>query len=175
MASYGSVLNRSQSLTSGLEKTSPAWNKPSHSRSSSTLSSPPSRQVSQGSVNEPWNKPCNQPTKKQQQFYPVIHRSSKIGKWSTIFRRKCMQAVTILKTWPPRGFVKDTFSKGGGGHSKVGIRWDNHPLSQAKITKMLDVVVLKRRIFVFSAILCPGGRNLTVFQKSTRCKWTTLF
>ncbi|XP_076007782.1 oxysterol-binding protein-related protein 7 [Genypterus blacodes] len=45
MASYGPVLNRSLSLTSGLEKSSPAWAKPSHSRSSSTLSSPPSRQI----------------------------------------------------------------------------------------------------------------------------------
>lgn len=39
-----SPLNRSQSLASGLEKTSPTW-KPPHSRSSSTLSSPHSRQV----------------------------------------------------------------------------------------------------------------------------------
>ncbi|XP_029954564.1 oxysterol-binding protein-related protein 7 isoform X2 [Salarias fasciatus] len=45
MDSYGSSLNRSQSLASGLEKTSPTWNKPSHSRSSSTLSSRHSRQV----------------------------------------------------------------------------------------------------------------------------------
>ncbi|CAG00656.1 unnamed protein product [Tetraodon nigroviridis] len=39
-----SPLNRSQSLASGLEKTSPSW-KPPHSHSSSTLSSPHSRQV----------------------------------------------------------------------------------------------------------------------------------
>ncbi|KAK2820699.1 hypothetical protein Q5P01_023658 [Channa striata] len=45
MDSYGSSLNRSQSLASGLEKTSPTWNKPSHSRSSSTLSSRQSRQI----------------------------------------------------------------------------------------------------------------------------------
>ncbi|XP_023262630.1 oxysterol-binding protein-related protein 6-like isoform X1 [Seriola lalandi dorsalis] len=45
MDSYGSSLNRSQSLASGLEKTSPTWNKPSHSRSSSTLSSRHSRQI----------------------------------------------------------------------------------------------------------------------------------
>ncbi|KAK5906301.1 hypothetical protein CgunFtcFv8_002183 [Champsocephalus gunnari] len=38
MESYGSSLNRSQSLASGLEKSSPKW-KPSHSRSSSTMSS----------------------------------------------------------------------------------------------------------------------------------------
>ncbi|KAM8836225.1 oxysterol-binding protein-related protein 7 isoform 3-T3 [Spinachia spinachia] len=38
MASYGSSLNLSQSLASGLEKSSPAW-RPPHSRSSSTLSS----------------------------------------------------------------------------------------------------------------------------------------
>ncbi|XP_044034764.1 oxysterol-binding protein-related protein 7 isoform X2 [Siniperca chuatsi] len=44
MDSYGSSLNRSQSLASGLEKTSPTW-KPSHSRSSSTLSSRHSRQI----------------------------------------------------------------------------------------------------------------------------------
>nr|XP_046233211.1 oxysterol-binding protein-related protein 7 [Scatophagus argus] len=44
MDSYGSSLNRSQSLASGLEKTSPVW-KPSHSRSSSTLSSRHSRQI----------------------------------------------------------------------------------------------------------------------------------
>nr|XP_033467861.1 oxysterol-binding protein-related protein 7 isoform X1 [Epinephelus lanceolatus] len=44
MDSYGSSLNRSQSLTSGLEKSSPTW-KPSHSRSSSTLSSRHSRQI----------------------------------------------------------------------------------------------------------------------------------
>nr|XP_019967686.1 PREDICTED: oxysterol-binding protein-related protein 6-like [Paralichthys olivaceus] len=44
MDSYGSSLNRSQSLASGLEKTSPAW-KPSHSRSSSTVSSRHSRQI----------------------------------------------------------------------------------------------------------------------------------
>ncbi|XP_054454961.1 oxysterol-binding protein-related protein 7 [Anoplopoma fimbria] len=42
MDSYGAKLNRSQSLASGLEKPSPTW-KPSHSRSSSTLSS--SRQI----------------------------------------------------------------------------------------------------------------------------------
>ncbi|CAB1312024.1 unnamed protein product, partial [Coregonus sp. 'balchen'] len=36
---YGSTLNRSQSLMSGLEKTPPTWNKPTHSRSSSTASS----------------------------------------------------------------------------------------------------------------------------------------
>uniref|UniRef100_A0A4W6DXN6 Oxysterol-binding protein n=1 Tax=Lates calcarifer TaxID=8187 RepID=A0A4W6DXN6_LATCA len=42
---YGSSLNRSQSLASVLEKTSPTWNKPSHSRSSSTLSSRHSRQI----------------------------------------------------------------------------------------------------------------------------------
>ncbi|XP_028332024.1 oxysterol-binding protein-related protein 7 [Gouania willdenowi] len=41
----GSSLHRSQSLASGLEKTSPSWNKPSHSRSSSTLSSRHSRQM----------------------------------------------------------------------------------------------------------------------------------
>uniref|UniRef100_I3KPA4 Oxysterol-binding protein n=1 Tax=Oreochromis niloticus TaxID=8128 RepID=I3KPA4_ORENI len=35
----GSSLNRSQSLASGLEKTSHTWNKPAHSQSSSTLSS----------------------------------------------------------------------------------------------------------------------------------------
>ncbi|XP_067343379.1 oxysterol-binding protein-related protein 7 isoform X3 [Channa argus] len=40
-----SSLNRSQSLASGLEKTSPTWNKPPHSRSSSTLSSRHSRQI----------------------------------------------------------------------------------------------------------------------------------
>ncbi|XP_042254214.1 oxysterol-binding protein-related protein 7 [Thunnus maccoyii] len=45
MDSYGSSLNRSQSLASGMEKTSPTWNKPSHSRSSSTLSSRHSRQI----------------------------------------------------------------------------------------------------------------------------------
>ncbi|XP_027144992.1 oxysterol-binding protein-related protein 7 [Larimichthys crocea] len=44
MDSYGSSLNRSQSLVSGLEKNSPTW-KPSHSRSSSTLSSRHSRQI----------------------------------------------------------------------------------------------------------------------------------
>ncbi|XP_054899014.1 oxysterol-binding protein-related protein 7 isoform X2 [Poeciliopsis prolifica] len=38
-------LNRSQSLASGLEKTSPSWNKPALSQSSSTLSSRHSRQV----------------------------------------------------------------------------------------------------------------------------------
>ncbi|XP_039992213.1 oxysterol-binding protein-related protein 7 [Xiphias gladius] len=45
MESYGSSLDRSQSLASGLEKTSLGWNKPSHSRSSSTLSSRHSRQI----------------------------------------------------------------------------------------------------------------------------------
>ncbi|KAM6964428.1 oxysterol-binding protein-related protein 7 isoform 1-T2 [Tautogolabrus adspersus] len=46
MDSHGSSsLNRSQSLASGLEKSSPTWNKPSHSRSSSTLSSRHSRQI----------------------------------------------------------------------------------------------------------------------------------
>ncbi|XP_026207371.1 oxysterol-binding protein-related protein 7 [Anabas testudineus] len=45
MDSFGSSLNRSHSLASGLEKTSPMWNKPSHSRSSSTLSSRHSRQI----------------------------------------------------------------------------------------------------------------------------------
>ncbi|XP_041671933.1 oxysterol-binding protein-related protein 7 [Cheilinus undulatus] len=45
MDSYGSSLHRSQSLASGLEKSSPTWNKPSHSRSSSTLSSRHSRQI----------------------------------------------------------------------------------------------------------------------------------
>ncbi|MED6238702.1 hypothetical protein ATANTOWER_027932 [Ataeniobius toweri] len=38
-------LNRSQSLASGLEKTSPSWNKPALSQSSSTLSSRHSRQI----------------------------------------------------------------------------------------------------------------------------------
>uniref|UniRef100_A0A3B3UVV2 Oxysterol-binding protein n=1 Tax=Poecilia latipinna TaxID=48699 RepID=A0A3B3UVV2_9TELE len=41
----GPSLNRSQSLASGLEKTSPPWNKPALSQSSSTLSSRHSRQV----------------------------------------------------------------------------------------------------------------------------------
>ncbi|XP_069015899.1 oxysterol-binding protein-related protein 7 [Embiotoca jacksoni] len=45
MDSYESSLNRSQSLASGLEKNSPTWNKPAHSRSSSTLSSRHSRQI----------------------------------------------------------------------------------------------------------------------------------
>ncbi|XP_028286730.1 oxysterol-binding protein-related protein 7 [Parambassis ranga] len=45
MDSYGSLLNRSQSLASGLEKNSPTWNKPAHSRSSSTVSSRHSRQI----------------------------------------------------------------------------------------------------------------------------------
>ncbi|XP_030610554.1 oxysterol-binding protein-related protein 7 isoform X2 [Archocentrus centrarchus] len=45
MDSYGSSLNRSQSLASGLEKTSHTWNKPAHSQSSSTLSSRHSRQI----------------------------------------------------------------------------------------------------------------------------------
>uniref|UniRef100_A0A674CRE9 Oxysterol-binding protein n=1 Tax=Salmo trutta TaxID=8032 RepID=A0A674CRE9_SALTR len=40
---YGSKLNRSQSLMSGLEKTPPTLNKPTHSRSSSTASSRHSR------------------------------------------------------------------------------------------------------------------------------------
>ncbi|XP_031171234.1 oxysterol-binding protein-related protein 7 isoform X1 [Sander lucioperca] len=44
MDSYGSSLNRSQSLASGLEKSSPTW-KPSRSRSSSTGSSRHSRQI----------------------------------------------------------------------------------------------------------------------------------
>ncbi|XP_056908045.1 oxysterol-binding protein-related protein 7 isoform X1 [Takifugu flavidus] len=44
MDACGSPLNRSQSLASGLEKASPTW-KPPHSRSSSTLSSPHSRQL----------------------------------------------------------------------------------------------------------------------------------
>ncbi|KAM4623541.1 oxysterol-binding protein-related protein 7 [Polymixia lowei] len=44
MDSYGSALNRSQSLMSGLEKSSPAWNKPTPSRSSSTASSRHSKQ-----------------------------------------------------------------------------------------------------------------------------------
>ncbi|XP_068161988.1 oxysterol-binding protein-related protein 7 isoform X2 [Antennarius striatus] len=44
MDACGSSLNRSQSLASGLEKTSP-MSKPSHSRSSSTLSSRHSRQI----------------------------------------------------------------------------------------------------------------------------------
>uniref|UniRef100_A0A3Q2Z278 Oxysterol-binding protein n=1 Tax=Hippocampus comes TaxID=109280 RepID=A0A3Q2Z278_HIPCM len=46
MTCYGSALNRSQSLASGLEKSSPTWSKAPHSRSSSTLSSRHSRQVS---------------------------------------------------------------------------------------------------------------------------------
>uniref|UniRef100_A0A3B5L1F5 Oxysterol-binding protein n=1 Tax=Xiphophorus couchianus TaxID=32473 RepID=A0A3B5L1F5_9TELE len=41
----GLSLNRSQSVASGLEKTSPSWNKPALSQSSSTLSSRHSRQV----------------------------------------------------------------------------------------------------------------------------------
>ncbi|XP_075313323.1 oxysterol-binding protein-related protein 7 [Odontesthes bonariensis] len=45
MDSNGTLLNRSQSLASGLEKTSPTWNKPPHSQSSSTLSSRHSRQM----------------------------------------------------------------------------------------------------------------------------------
>ncbi|XP_077407289.1 oxysterol-binding protein-related protein 7 isoform X2 [Vanacampus margaritifer] len=45
MTSYGSALNRSQSLASGLEKSSPTWTKTPHSRSSSTLSSRHSRQL----------------------------------------------------------------------------------------------------------------------------------
>ncbi|XP_041829918.1 oxysterol-binding protein-related protein 7 [Melanotaenia boesemani] len=45
MDSNGSLLNRSQSLASGLEKTSPMWNKPALSQSSSTLSSRHSRQI----------------------------------------------------------------------------------------------------------------------------------
>ncbi|XP_047465411.1 oxysterol-binding protein-related protein 7 isoform X2 [Mugil cephalus] len=45
MDSHGPSLNRSQSLASGLEKTSPTWTKPAHSRSSSTLSSRHSRQI----------------------------------------------------------------------------------------------------------------------------------
>lgn len=44
MDSCSSPLNRSQSLASGLEKSSPVWRQP-HSRSSSTLSSPHSRQM----------------------------------------------------------------------------------------------------------------------------------
>ncbi|XP_010864526.1 oxysterol-binding protein-related protein 7 isoform X1 [Esox lucius] len=42
---YGSPLNRSQSLMSGLEKTPPTCNKPTHSRSSSTASSRHSRNI----------------------------------------------------------------------------------------------------------------------------------
>ncbi|XP_038846277.1 oxysterol-binding protein-related protein 7-like [Salvelinus namaycush] len=42
---YGSTLNRSQSLMSGLEKTPPTLNKPTHSRSSSTASSRHSRNI----------------------------------------------------------------------------------------------------------------------------------
>uniref|UniRef100_A0A674CR91 Oxysterol-binding protein n=1 Tax=Salmo trutta TaxID=8032 RepID=A0A674CR91_SALTR len=42
---YGSKLNRSQSLMSGLEKTPPTLNKPTHSRSSSTASSRHSRNI----------------------------------------------------------------------------------------------------------------------------------
>ncbi|CAK6964974.1 oxysterol-binding protein-related protein 7 isoform X2 [Scomber scombrus] len=45
MESYAASLNRSQSMASGMEKASPTWNKPSHSRSSSTLSSRHSRQI----------------------------------------------------------------------------------------------------------------------------------
>ncbi|XP_077482556.1 oxysterol-binding protein-related protein 7 isoform X1 [Stigmatopora argus] len=45
MTSYGSTLNRSQSVASGLEKSSPTWTKGPHSRSSSTLSSRHSRQL----------------------------------------------------------------------------------------------------------------------------------
>ncbi|KAM3859505.1 oxysterol-binding protein-related protein 7 [Diretmus argenteus] len=43
MDSYGSAVNLSPSMTSGLEKSSAAWNKPTHSRSSSTASSRHSR------------------------------------------------------------------------------------------------------------------------------------
>uniref|UniRef100_A0A8D3DV23 Oxysterol binding protein-like 7 n=1 Tax=Scophthalmus maximus TaxID=52904 RepID=A0A8D3DV23_SCOMX len=50
MDSHGSSLNRSHSQASGLEKSSPSWNKPSHSRSSSTVSSRHSRQVSHWEV-----------------------------------------------------------------------------------------------------------------------------
>ncbi|KAM9424455.1 oxysterol-binding protein-related protein 7 [Pholidichthys leucotaenia] len=52
MDSYGSSLNRSQSLASGLEKSSQSWNKPAHSRSSSTLSSRHSRQIKDWEVIE---------------------------------------------------------------------------------------------------------------------------
>ncbi|KAM7381210.1 hypothetical protein PAMA_012180 [Pampus argenteus] len=45
MEPYGSTLHRSQSLASGMEKASPTWNKHSHSRSSSTVSSRHSRQI----------------------------------------------------------------------------------------------------------------------------------
>ncbi|KAM6897474.1 LOW QUALITY PROTEIN: oxysterol-binding protein-related protein 7 [Xenentodon cancila] len=45
MDSNGTSLNRSQSLASGLEKTSLTWNKPALSQSSSTLSSRHSRQI----------------------------------------------------------------------------------------------------------------------------------
>ncbi|XP_061665915.1 oxysterol-binding protein-related protein 7 isoform X2 [Syngnathoides biaculeatus] len=45
MNSHGPALNRSQSLASGLEKSSPTWTKAPHSRSSSTLSSRHSRQL----------------------------------------------------------------------------------------------------------------------------------
>ncbi|XP_061565032.1 oxysterol-binding protein-related protein 7 isoform X2 [Cololabis saira] len=45
MDSNGASLNRSQSLASGLEKTSLTWNKPALSQSSSTLSSRHSKQI----------------------------------------------------------------------------------------------------------------------------------
>ncbi|XP_016889396.1 oxysterol-binding protein-related protein 7 isoform X1 [Cynoglossus semilaevis] len=53
MDSYGSSLNRSQSLASGLEKLSPVWNRTAHSRSSSTVSSRHSRQQDWEVIDDP--------------------------------------------------------------------------------------------------------------------------
>ncbi|CAL8283153.1 unnamed protein product [Merluccius merluccius] len=118
MDSYSSALNRSQSMTSGLEKASPGWNKPCHSRSSSTASSPPSRQnIKDWEVMDEVQTGSDQP---QDMTPPGL----------------CEGYLLKRRKWPLKGWHKRYFVLEAGilRYSKI-----QHDISRGRIQGSLDV------------------------------------
>uniref|UniRef100_A0A8C6TT51 Oxysterol-binding protein n=1 Tax=Neogobius melanostomus TaxID=47308 RepID=A0A8C6TT51_9GOBI len=109
----GFALNRSHSLASGLEKSSPTWNKPPQSRSSSTVSSPHSRLVSHLETSTAGENPLDMPTPGLCEGYLLKRR-----KWP-------------LKGWHKRYFVLEA---GILRYSK-----SQHDVSRGRVQGSLDI------------------------------------
>lgn len=157
-----SPLNRSQSLASGLEKTSPTW-KPPHSHSSSTLSSPHSRQV----------------------------RVSTQNRWE--FRGALIQDAFPTSASQRLGSDRRPAGRGPGrrgessGHECSWNLWGIPPQEEEVATERMaqgqnppPLPIHPPRssdswvqdiVSPFSAILCLGSWDPALLQESARCQW----
>lgn len=157
-----SPLNRSQSLASGLEKTSSTWKAP-QSHSSSTLSSPHSRQVGGSSQNGSEDTGAFI----QDAFLPSANqRLGSVGWPAGRHTRRRGKSSGHDRSWnlwriSPQEEEVATERMAQGQNPP----WSPHPVHVTQSSG-------QRFTFPLSAILCLGSRNPALLQKSARRKRT---